>query len=166
MKIEDYELKADVAINQLENSGEKQEDGFKKAVKCSYNSAVNLFNDEYYGVAIRESLLCADMAVKLFLWKKHMANYSDYHNLPMHRILNWFPDETMHDLISDLKKMHELYEEYGDYMEMVEEYTENLYSRDKGFLDVDNNNVENIKKAARDVIILLDKCLVRLLRFE
>jgi hypothetical protein len=132
----------------------------------SYNAAVHLYLDGYYTAAIQNAHWCANMAVKLFLWKKHLANYSDYHNLPMHRILNWFPNETMHETITNLRKLHELYEQFGDYMEMVEEHPEHLYSTEKHDLFQETiTNKEKVKQGAKEAIILLDKSLPALVNF-
>lgn len=167
MTITINELLGIVAIKNLKYTGEIREDSYKKAVLHSYNAAVHLYNDGYYTAAIQNVHWCADMAVKLFLWKKHLANYSDYHNLPMHRILNWFPNETMQETITNLRKLHEIYEEFGDYMEMVEDNPEHLFSTEKqSIFQEKTKNILEIKDAAKRAILLIDKSLSVLLDFE
>jgi hypothetical protein len=169
MNIDDYELKAIDAIKALKLVNEKQEDAYKAAVMHSYNAAIHLYKDGYYGSAIREVHWCADMAVKLFLWKKHMANYSDNHNLPMHRILNWFPDdagENMKHVVVDLKQVHQLFEQFGNYMEMVEEHQGHLYStKEHALFDVTVDNKDAVLHGAKEAIVLVDRSLVTLLDF-
>src|SRR3989338_6315996 len=100
MNIEKAELQAIGAIKNLKYSGEIREDSYKRAVLHTYDAAIHLYNDGYYPAAIQSAHSCADMAVKLYLWKKHLVNYTDYHNLPMVRILNWMPKaEQMHTTI-------------------------------------------------------------------
>jgi len=167
MNIDTYELRAIKAIKELQLSGVQQEAAYKKAVMHAYNLTIHLYYDAYYATAIREALNCADMAVKLFLWKKHMANYSDYHNLPMHRILNWFPDKTMEQTVADLRKLHTIYEQFGNYMEMVEEYPEHLYSTPTNdIFDEEVINHEALKQAAKEALCILDASLVILLKIE
>ncbi len=166
MTITINELHGIAAIKNLKYTGEIREDSYKKAVLHSYNAAIHLYLDGYYTAAVQNAHWCADMAVKLFLWKKHLANYSDYHNLPMHRILNWFPNETMHETITDLRKLHEIYEQFGDYMEMVEEHPEHLYSIEKQELfQEQTKNKEKVKQGVKEAIILLDKSLPALIAF-
>jgi hypothetical protein len=167
MKLDDYDLQAVTAIKALKQTGEKQEDAYKKAVMHSYNAAIHLFTDGYFGSAMREIHWCADMAVKLFLWKKHMANYSDNHNLPMHRILHWFPDDIgMESVEVDLKKVHVLYEQFGNYMEMVEEHQTNLYStKEHDVFDEDVGNSDIIRAGVKEAVILVDTSLLKLLDF-
>jgi hypothetical protein len=168
MLLDNYQLQAIPTIKALKTVNERQEDAYKKAVLHSYNAAIHLYNDGYYGSAIREIYSCADMAVKLFLWKKHMASYSDNHNLPLHRILHWLPDDAgMDSVVVDLKKVHALFEQFGNYMEMVEEYGDNIYSTPTHTLfDADVDNMEIVKKGAKECIVLVDTSLLMLLDFD
>ena len=168
MKIEDHELAGVAAIKNLKYVGEIREDSYKRAVLHSYNAAVHLYLDGYYPAAVQNAHWCADMAVKLFLWKKHLVNYTDYHNLPMVRILNWMPkQEEMKQTIDNLRELHSLYEQFGDYMEMVEEYPQHLFGTEKQDLFVEKiENVPAIKEGARKAILLLDISLPHLLDFE
>lgn len=168
MQLTKEELQGIAVIAKLKDVGEIREDSYKKAVMHSYNAAIHLFNEGYYPAAIQNIHICADMAVKLFLWKKHLVNYTDYHNLPMVRMLHWLPQqEEMKQTITDLRRLHQLYEQFGDYMEMVEEYPEHLFSTEKNDLfAVDTSNNKKgylIQAAVREAILLLDKNLKMLL---
>ncbi len=169
MEIDGHKLFGITAINSLKYVGEIREDSYKKAVLHSYNAAVHLYLDGYYPAAVQNAHWCADMAVKLFLWKKHLVNYTDYHNLPMVRILNWMPkQEEMKQIIDNLRQLHKLYEQFGDYMEMVEEYPEHLFGTEKNDLfqeEIADQNVTKSKEGAKKAIVLLDISLPELLRF-
>ena len=168
MKIEDHELVGITAIKNLKYVGEIREDSYKRAVLHSYNAAIHLYLDGYYPAAVQNAHWCADMAVKLFLWKRHLVNYTDYHNLPMVRILNWMPkQEEMKQTIDHLRELHSLYDQFGDYMEMVEEYPEHLFGTAKTDLFVEKiENIPAIKEGAKKAISLLDTSLPQLLDFE
>jgi hypothetical protein len=168
MHIDGHKLLGVAAIKNLKYSGEIREDSYKKAVLHSYNAAVHLYLDGYYPAAIQNAHWCADMAVKLFLWKKHLVNYTDYHNLPMVRILNWMPQqEEMKHVIENLRELHKLYEQFGDYMEMVEEYPEHLFgSEKKDLFQEEGKDITRIKEGAKNAILLLDISLLILLAFE
>ncbi len=172
MEIDDHELVAVRAIKDIKYVNEIREDSYKKAVLHSYNATVHLYIDGYYPAAVQNAHWCADMAVKLFLWKKHLVNYTDYHNLPMVRILNWMPkQEEMKQVIDNLRELHALYEQFGDYMEMVEEYPEHLFGTAKKDLfqeEISDSDLHlnNIKEGAKKAIILLDTSLPQLLDFD
>lgn len=170
MEIDDHELVGIAAIRGLKYVGEIREDSYKKAVLHSYNAAIHLYLDGYYPAAVQNAHWCADMAVKLYLWKKHLVNYTDYHNLPMVRILNWMPkQEEMKQTIDDLRKLHRLYDQFGNYMEMVEEYPEHLFGTTKGDLfqnEMREVDIKKSKEGARNALILLDTSLPQLLNFE
>ena len=167
MKIEDHELAGVAAIKSLNYVGEIREDSYKRAVLHSYNAAVHLYLDGYYPAAVQNAHWCADMAVKLYLWKKHLVNYTDYHNLPMVRILNWMPkQEEMKQTIDNLRELHSLYEQFGDYMEMVEEYPDHLFGTAKTDLFHDDVDIAKIKDGAKKAILLLDTSLPHLLDFD
>ena len=168
MKIDNHELIAVSVIKNLKYIGEVREDSYKKAVLHSYNTAIHLYLDGYYPAAVQNAHWCADMAVKLFLWKKHLVNYTDYHNLPMVRILNWMPkQEEMKHVIDNLRELHALYEQFGNYIEMVEEYPDNLFGTLKNDLfQEDVVDLKKIKEGAKHAIILLDTSLPQLLDFD
>ncbi|MBI5073293.1 hypothetical protein HZA99_05745 [Candidatus Woesearchaeota archaeon] len=184
MKIEKAELHAIAAIKNIKYVGEIREDSYKRAVLHTYDAAIHLYNDGYYPAANQNCHWCADMAVKLYLWKKHLVNYTDYHNLPMARILNWMPQkekaeteeekitaEKIKQAIVLLRELHELYEQFGDYMEMVEEYPEHLFGTAKNDLFDEkikpkNKEINKIQQAARKAILLIDTALPVLLDFE
>lgn len=176
MKLDNHELVGVTAIKNFKYIGEIREDSYKKAVLHSYNAAIHLYNDGYYTAAVQNAHWCADMAVKLFLWKKHLVNYTDYHNLPMERILNWMPkQEEMQQTIADLRQLHDLYEQFGNYMEMVEEFPEHLFSTEKQdiFQEIFQKNnqekekdISKIKAAAKKAVLLIDSALLILLDFE
>lgn len=171
MTINNKELLAITAIKNLKYVGEIREDSYKKAVLHSYNAAVHLYNDGYYTAAVQNAHWCADMAVKLFLWKKHLVNYTDYHNLPMSRILNWMPQEEknqqLQKTIAALKELAALYEQFGNYGEMVEEHPEHLFSIEKQDLFQEKaKNLPEIKEAAKKAVLLIDSALPVLLNFE
>lgn len=167
MKIHATELKALSKIKNLQYVGEIREDSYKKAVLHTYNAAINLYNDGYYPAAVQNAHWCADMAVKLYLWKKHLVNYTDYHNLPMVRILNWMPkQEAVQETITQLRELHALYEQFGDYMEMVEEYPQHLFSTEKDDLfQEQNEKIKEIEQGARKAVLLIDTALLTLLEF-
>ncbi len=174
MNIDGYELHAITAIKNLKYIGEVREDSYKKAVLHSYNAAIHLYTDGYYTASVQNCHWCADMAVKLYLWKKHLVNYTDYHNLPMVRILNWIPQkERIKIVIANLRQLHELFEQFGNYMEMVEEYPEHLFGAEKEDLfgqlsDVQKKpeELEKIKEGAKKAVLLIDEALVVLLDFK
>lgn len=172
MKIEKADLHAISAIQNLKFVGEIREDSYKRAVIHTYDAAIHLCNDGYYPAAIQSAHWCADMAVKLYLWKKHLVNYTDYHNLPMVRILNWMPkQDEMKETINQLRQLHEIYEQFGDYMEMVEDYPEHLFGTEQDDLFDEktkpkNKEIRKIQQAARKAILLIDSALVVLLDFE
>lgn len=183
MKVEKTELQAISKIKNLKYVGEIREDSYKRAVLHTYDAAIHLHNGGYYAAAIQNMHWCADMAVKLYLWKKHLVNYTDYHNLPMVRILNWIPQkqnleteeekntkEKVEQAIAQLRELHEIYEQFGDYMEMVEEYPEHLSGTEKNDLfDEEYKNTKNnldIEVAAKKGIFLLDSALLVLLDFQ
>src|SRR3989338_4848968 len=106
------------------------------------------------------------MAVKLYLWKKHLVNYTDYHNLQMVRILNWMPkQEEMKQTIDNLRALHSLYEQFVDYMEMVEEYPDHLFCTAKTDLFQENIDPKKMQEGAKQAILLLDTSLPQLLDF-
>lgn len=167
MKIEITELHAIPVLKNIKFVNEIREDSYKRAVLHTYNAAIHLYNDGYYPAAVQNCHWCADMAVKLYLWKKHLVNYTDYHNLPMARILNWIPkQEAMNETIEQLKQLHELYEQFGDYMEMVEEYPEHLFSTEKQDLFQEKNEkIKEIQQGAHKAVLLIDSALLKLLDF-
>ena len=177
MKLEKQDLHAITAVKSLKFVGEIREDSYKRAVLHTYDAAIHLYNDGYYPAAVQSAHWCADMAVKLYLWKKHLVNYTDYHNLPMVRILNWMPTpknegaEKMQQTIDALKELHNLYEQFADYMEMVEDYPEHLFGTEKEtfFSQLEKKNQDSLLKiqaAARKAISLIDNALPILLDFE
>lgn len=167
MEIEGHRLLGIAAIKNLKYVGEIREDSYKKAVLHSYNAAVHLYLDGYYPASVQNAHSCADMAVKLFLWKKHLVNYTDYHNLPMVRILNWMPkQDEMKQTLADLRELHSLYEQFGDYREMVEEYPGHLFGAPKQDLFQENIDVKRIQEGAKKALLLLDTNLPHLLDFD
>ena len=167
MKIDNHELVGVTAIKNLKYVGEIREDSYKKAVLHSYNAAIHLYLDGYYPAAVQNAHWCADMAVKLYLWKKHLVNYTDYHNLPMVRILNWMPkQDEVKQIIDNLRELHSLYEQFGDYMEMVEEYPDHLFGTVKKDLFQEDVDIKNIQDGAKKALILLDTSLPQLLDFD
>lgn len=171
MEIDGHKLLGVSAIKNLKYVGEIREDSYKKAVLHSYNAAVHLYLDGYYPASVQNAHWCADMAVKLYLWKKHLVNYTDYHNLPMVRILNWMPkQEEMKQVLVDLRELHHLYEQFGDYMEMVEEYPGHLFGTEKITLfseqEANGQEKQKIQAGAKNALLLLDRNLPRLLNFD
>lgn len=178
MNIETRELRAISKIKNLKYVGEIREDSYKRAVLHTYDAAVHLYTDGYYAAAVQNAHWCADMAVKLYLWKKHLVNYTDYHNLPMVRILNWMPkQEEMKEIIEKLRQLHTLYEQFGDYMVMVEEYPDhlfgtaqdNLFSEEEKWKNInqkDNKSIYETQQAARKAVLLIDSALLVLLDFD
>lgn len=151
----------------------ERELAFKRAVQRLFYNGLALYVEGFYNPTMRQLVDCSFLALLLYMWKKQRISYTDLHNLPFHRVLEWFPlKEEVPIAMEELEKVTRLDERYGDYMEVIEDNTDYIQGVGPNRMDLpvyassivpDVKMVGEFQAVAKEMIQRVDRSLVDLM---
>lgn len=162
--------------SQLERFDNDRELHFKLAALHTFYNSLSLYEKGFYVPSIQQAVTTVDMCLKLRLWKKYRIYYTDIHNLPWERILEWFPEkERFGAVLANLREVKELHDAFGDYMEIVEDDPSLLAATSpredsppafQDYMLKEKANYQQLMDACERVLRLVDSALPVILDFS